>query len=316
MTVDVQAHFMPEAHREVLAAHAARAPELAALLRPVLGAPPDAKLRRLDATRIAEMDAAGVGVQVLSLPPPGVSVGEPDERAALATLVNDALLAAAADHPGRFLVLATLPLPAVDASLAELDRLSGLPLARGVLVDASTAQWSLDEPRFEPVHRRIAELGWPLFLHPPLERLPAAYADWGLAHSVATMVATTLSALRLILSGTLDRVPELTVVVPHLGGTIPYLSQRITDLNGRGEAQHDLEHYLRHRLLYDSCSFHHPALGCAIETVGAERIMLGSDYPFRGPLEVCVSDIETAGLPDAERRAILSETAERWFGTA
>jgi aminocarboxymuconate-semialdehyde decarboxylase len=314
VAVDVQAHFMPDAHREVLADHAARSPELTALTRPVLDAPPSSKLRRLDEARIAEMDAAGVRVQVLSLPPPGVNVGDRRERAAVAELVNDALLAAAGARPDRFLVLASLPLPFLEESLGELERLSALPLVRGVLVDATTTQWRLDDPAFDPLHRRLGELGWPLFLHPPMEPLPSAYADWALAHSVATMVATTLTALRLILSGTLDRAPELAVVVPHLGGTIPYLSQRISDLSGRGAAQHELEHYLRRRLLYDSCSFHLPALRCAIETVGAERIMLGSDYPFRGPLEACVNDIDAAGLPEAERRAILGGTAQRWFG--
>jgi len=137
-------------------------------------------------------------------------------------------------------VLGSLPLPFAGESLAEPERLALLPRVQGVLVDASTSGWMIDERRFEPLHRRLAELGWPLFLHPPLESRPPVYLASGFAHSVATVIATTLSAPRLILSGMLDRVPALDVVLPHLGGTIPYLRQWVADLNGRGEARHEL----------------------------------------------------------------------------
>jgi aminocarboxymuconate-semialdehyde decarboxylase len=105
------------------------------------------------------------------------------------------------------------------------------------------------------------------------------------------------------------RVPTLLVS----GGLSPYLTQRVVDINGKGDAEHDLVHYLRNRIWTDTCNYWHPALRCAIETFGGDRIMLGSDFPIRGPVAVVVNDILSAGLDDATRDAILGGTAQRWF---
>jgi aminocarboxymuconate-semialdehyde decarboxylase len=99
-----------------------------------------------------------------------------------------------------------------------------------------------------------------------------------------------------MLSGMLDRVPDLTLIIPHLGGVLPYLAQRLIDQSGRGDADHDLLYYLRRRIYLDTCSFHEPALVCAQDTVGTERIVIGSDYPFRGPITRCMDDIATLRL--------------------
>jgi aminocarboxymuconate-semialdehyde decarboxylase len=115
-----------------------------------------------------------------------------------------------------------------------------------------------------------------------------------------------------VLSGLLDRFQSLDVVIPHLGGVIPYLSQRLAE-QVAGQAEHEFTHYLTNRLYYDNCSYHAPALRCAVETVGAERIMLGSDYPFRGALRRCVDDVVAADLDDEAKRAMLGGTAGRWF---
>jgi aminocarboxymuconate-semialdehyde decarboxylase len=251
---------------------------------------------------------------VISLLPPALAFGTAQEAAALAREANDGLVEAAGRYPGRFLVLASLPMPHVEEALAELERVAAEPLVRGIQVISQTTDWTPDDARFEPTYRRIAELGLPAVLHPPLEPTPSIYDGWGLGSSIATMISTTLGGLRLVFSGMLDRVPGLDLVIPHLGGTIPYLTRRIMDLNGRGDAEHDLLHYLRNRIFYDSCSYQPEALRCAVDTVGGDRIMLASDYPFRGDLSVCVEDIATADLPEATRAAILGGTAERWFG--
>jgi aminocarboxymuconate-semialdehyde decarboxylase len=143
----------------------------------------------------------------------------------------------------------------------------------------------------------------------------SALDDFALAPAFETMLWTSLVGLRLALSGTLDRFPKLDVVVPHLGGVIPYLTQRLVDQTV-GNAEHDLTHYLTRRLYYDNCSYHAPALRCAADTVGAERIMLGSDYPFRGELRRCVDDVSRSDFGDAQKRAMLGGTAARWFDPA
>ena len=312
-STDVQGHYMPDAHWRALAAEAARNPDFERFAGVLAGADPTSKVRRIDDARIAEMDAARLDVMVISLLPPAVTFGTATEAATLAREANDGLVEAAARYPGRFLVLASLPMPHVEESLAELERIASEPLVRGIQVIAQTGGWTPDEPRFEPLYRRMAELGLPALLHPSLEPLPPVFDKWGLGSSIGTMMSTTLIGLRLVFSGMLDRVPDLELVIPHLGGTIPYLVRRVSDLNGRGGAEYDLSHYLRSRIWYDSCSFQPEALRCAVETVGGDRIMLASDYPFRGDLGVHVDDIEQSDLPEPVRTAILGGTAERWF---
>jgi aminocarboxymuconate-semialdehyde decarboxylase len=312
-SIDVQGHYLPESHRLALLAESERDPAFGAMATIVAGAPADSKIRRLDDARIAEMDAAGLDVMVISLLPPAASFGTAATAAAVARDGNDELVDVARRYPGRFLTLASLPMPHVEESLAELERIAGEPLVRGVQIMAKTVGWTTDEARFEPIYRRIAELGLPALLHPPLEQLPSAYDGWGLGSSFGTMMSTTLNGLRLVFSGMLDRVPDLDVLVPHLGGTIPYLVRRVTDLNGQGDAEQPLVHYLRNRFTYDSCSYQPEALRLAVDTLGGDRIMLASDYPFRGDLAVAVDDITGSDLPSAAREAILGGTAARWF---
>jgi aminocarboxymuconate-semialdehyde decarboxylase len=315
-SVDIQGHYLPDSHLRALLAESARNPDFGRLAGVVSGADESSKVRRMDDSRIEDMDAARLDVMVISLLPPAASFGTAKEAAALAREANDEMVEAAGRYPERFLTLASLPMPYVEESLAELERIASEPLVRGVQVMAKLMDWQPDDARFEPLYRRIAELGLPAVLHPPLEPLPDAFDGWGLGSSIGTMLSTTLAGLRLVFSGMLDRVPDLEVVIPHLGGTIPYLTRRVLDLNGQGDAEQPLVHYLRNRFYYDSCSYQPEALQCAVDTVGGDRIMIASDYPFRGELGICIEDIENADLPEATRQAILGGTAERWFGAA
>jgi aminocarboxymuconate-semialdehyde decarboxylase len=312
--VDVQAHFLPAAYIRALQAEAARDAAFGRIAAPLLAASPSATIRRADDSRISDLDEAGLDVQVLSLVPPGATVGTAAVAATTAREVNDELIAAAEASGGRFQVLATLPLPHVEEAVAELERVGRDPAVRGVSLPTPTGPWTLDEPRFDPVYHRLAELGKLLVLHPALEELPALYEDWALSASIAPVVSSTIGALRLVLSGTLDRVPELQVLVPHLGGTLPFLLERIASRSGRGDAEHDVGHYFRERMYLDSCSFHPPALRCSLDTFGTGRIFLGSDYPPLARLEEAIADIEESGLSRETRDAILGGNALRWFG--
>jgi aminocarboxymuconate-semialdehyde decarboxylase len=311
-TVDLQGHYMPDAYFDELTERGKTQPGIAAMLASMSHLDPEQKIRRLD-ERMPGMDEAGLDVMVLSLTPPGAALVPKERASALAAALNDGLCEGADSYPGRFLVLASLPFPHVEECVAELERLAPNLLVRGALIDTHTTGFTIDEPQFEPVYRKLAELRMPAVLHPAFDPDPA-WLSWGIVGSLGAMVSTSLTGLRIILSGLLDRVPELDLVIPHLGGTIPYLTQRVMDLNGRGAAEHDLLHYLRTRIWTDSCSYWHPALHCALETFGPDRIMLGSDYPIRGPVSVMIDDIRTAGLDDGTRDAILSGTAQRWFG--
>jgi aminocarboxymuconate-semialdehyde decarboxylase len=259
------------------------------------------------------MDDCGVDLSVLSLPPPAAAFGPIDVARRVATEANDALLAAATVHAPRFTVLISMPLPDVDASLREIDRLADHPLVQGVSALTTAESWTLDEARFEPIWARLADLRLPLVLHPAFDCRPEPFAQWNLGGSLHAVMSSSVGAARLVLSGMLDRVPQLDVIVPHLGGTLPYLAQRFVDM-GNGDAAHDLAHYLRHRLYVDTCSYHPPAFRCAVDTCGADRMVLGTDYPFRGSLRRAVDDVIAHAPTPAARAAILGGTATKWFG--
>jgi aminocarboxymuconate-semialdehyde decarboxylase len=272
---------------------------------------PDAPLVALD-RRIEEMDAAGVDVSVIALPPPAATFGDPHTAQRVAAEANDAMLAEAGRHPGRVSVLLALPLPHVDACLAEIDRLAAEPLSQGLSALTTNEAWTLDEARFEPIWARCAELGWPLVLHPAFDCRPVRFTNWNLGGSLHAVTSSSLGSARLVMSGMLDRVPDLDVVIPHLGGTLPYLAQRFVDM-GKGDAEHDMLHYLQHRLYVDTCSYHPPAFDCAVSTCGVDRVVMGTDYPFRGSLQRAVDDIVANAPDERARAAMLGGTASRWF---
>jgi aminocarboxymuconate-semialdehyde decarboxylase len=312
--IDTHNHLMPAVHRDAVVELLQRQPELvrdyAGMLATAERA--DAPLVALDG-RLKEMDESGVDVCVLSLPPPAATFGPPQVARRVAALANDALLTEAARHADRFTVLISLPLPDVDASVAELDRLLDDPLVRGVSALTNAESWTLDESRFDPIWDRLADAQLPLVLHPAFDCRPAPFTQWTLGGSLHAVMSSSLGAARLVMSGALDRAPALDVIVPHLGGTLPYLAQRFADM-GKGDAQHDLAHYLRHRLYVDTCSYHPPAFRCVVDTCGAERMVLGTDYPFRGSLQRAVDDVVAHAPSPAAQAAILGGTASKWFG--
>ena len=310
--IDVHSHLIPNAYWSAITERVDADAAFASLARRNNLVPQSVSgpMRMVDA-RLEEMDAAAVDISVLSLPPPGAAMRPGDGE--LVRRINDELAAIAETSPQRLRVLCALPLPDVEASLRELDRLEKHELVRGVGVTTTVADWHLDDPELDPIYQRMAERDLPLFTHPALEPLPAAYDDFALTASLSAVVSSTLGVLRLVYSGTLDRAPGLTVIMPHLGGVIPYLMQRLIDLGGEQQAAHPLDHYLRERLLLDTCSYHPPAFRCALETAGADRLVLGTDYPFRGTLRRAVADVRSQMLAPSEEAAVLGGTVARWF---
>ena len=295
---DIHYHFVPPGVRRLVEARAAADPD-ARFFKALFDLYPD--LVRPSAER--ELTAAS-GRAVISLPTavgPGVSgLGD---SADLVRTCNDEMIAAVAAEDAYESTMITLAWSDPRAAVAEIERVGADPAVSGVILHVGLEQAQLiDDRDLEPVYRAMAERGLTLFLHPVQEVPPHGMADWLLFNAIGSPMATTLAAARLMLSGMLDRVPDLTLVVPHLGGTLPYLAQRLADQSGTGDAAHDVPHYLRTRTYLDTCSFHPPALECALGTVGADRLVLGSDFPFRGPVSRAVQDVESGlGVGDAQR---------------
>jgi predicted TIM-barrel fold metal-dependent hydrolase len=310
--IDVHSHYIPPAYWSAVQDRVAVEPSFATLARNnnLVPQPADGPMRTL-AGRIGELDDAGVDIAVLSLPPPGAAIRY--GAAELVRCINDELIEAAGQFPDRLRVLCALPLPDVPAALVELGRLSAQELVRGVAVTTNAQHWRLDDPAFDAVYERMTTLGLPLLAHPALEPLPDTYADFALTATVSAVVSSTVGILRMIYGGTFDRVGDLTVIVPHLGGTIPYLMQRLADLGRDQQARHPVSHYLARNLILDTCSYYPPAFRCALETVGSTRLALGTDYPFRGSPGRAVADVRAHQLDAAAEAAILGGNVARWF---
>lgn len=314
LVIDTQHHWFGPRYRAALAAEAAANPGFERPNALFLQLGDDHPSARLD-DRVGTMDDSGVDIAVLSVAPPAAVFRDAGSAAEAITIANDEIGRACDQAPDRFVALGLLPLPHIEESVTELDRLTAQPAIRGILVGVDALAHAPDKLDLDPVLDRMVEAGYVLVIHPAgHESGPNdALDDFGLAPSFETMIWTSLVGLRFVLSGLLDRYPTLDVVIPHLGGVLPYVTQRLLEQT-TGNAQHDLTHYLSQRLYYDNCSYHRPALRCAVDTVGAGRIMLGSDFPFRGKLRRCVDDVlEPEFLSDDERRAILGGTAARWF---
>lgn len=255
-----------------------------------------------------ELAAAG-GKAVVSLPwpvPPGTNI---DKTAAAVRLCNDELLTAVDEHAEYSGAMITVDLTDPAAAVAEVGRVVEAPALAGVMIYVSPTT-RLDNHRLSEFYAELSARQLLLFLHPALEPPLDGATDWNLNASLSPPIVTSIAAARMMLSGTLDEHPGLDLVIPHLGGVLPYLAQRLIDQSDRGAARHDIPTYLRNRTYLDTCSFHQPALRCALDTVGPSRLVLGSDYPFRGPVERALADVRDSGFDEAIQELVLSRNAE------
>ncbi|HLG69894.1 MAG TPA: amidohydrolase family protein [Chloroflexota bacterium] len=240
----------------------------------------------------------------------------PDKGAAWSRLFNQELAAAAAQRPERFRTLASLPMQDGARAAEELELAVKELGMKGAMIGTNIAGRNLDEPAFEPVWRKAVELGVPIVLHPyntvPTERLGSYYFSNLLGNPFDTLIA----AASLIFGGVCDRFPELKIVLLHGGGHLPYQAGRLNHgWKCRPEStlpqQPPLE-YLRW-FRYDTIVHWPNALRYLLDTVGSDRVMLGSDDPFdMGDMEpqVIVAECGCAGH-DAER--VIGDNAAELF---
>lgn len=265
--------------------------------------------------RIAGMDRQGVDVHALSLTAPMVYWASPGFGLALAQAYNDAAAAAHARYPGRFVGLAMVPMQAPELAVKELERAAALPGMRGLYMATNVNGADLDEKRFWDVYAKAEELGWTVFLHPldtiGRERTTRYY----LKNLVGNPYDTGVAAAHLIFGGVLDAFPKLEFNLPHAGGTFPWLIGR-WDHGTR--VRPELKHmprlpseYLR-RFTYDTIGHNDQINLDLVQLVGADRVVLGSDYCFDMGLTDPVGTVERLdGLSQADRNRILGLTAAR-----
>jgi aminocarboxymuconate-semialdehyde decarboxylase len=269
--------------------------------------------------RLAEMDATGIDVQVLS-PTPGQYYywAEPELGRAAARLVNDGIAEMAGQRPERFAALGTIPLQEPRLAVEELRRCVRELGMRGVEIDTNVAGTELSAPELRPFWSAAEELGAFVFMHPlgftHGDRLSKHY----LANIIGNPLESAIAVAHLIFEGVLDDHPRLTICVAHGGGYLPAYSGRMAhafrerpDCRGCRESP---DTYLN-RLYYDTVVYDSRQLHALIERYGSDHVLLGTDWPYDmrelDPLGL-IDAVEN--LTDAARANICGGNAERLLG--
>ncbi len=261
----------------------------------------------------------GLDRQVLSFTTPGTHVEEPGRAVALARLVNDAFARVVDARRDRFSALATLPLNDPAASVDELTRAVRVLRLPGAMLFSNVNGVPLADPRYRPLYERADELGAVLHIHPTNPASVEGMTDYWLMPLVGFLFDTTLAAAHLVFSGVPARYPNITWVLGHLGGAIPYLAERLDrGFEAFPECRAHLDEppsgYLK-RFYYDTVNFNPAALRLAVEFAGADHLLAGSDYPHRiGSVPSMTRSIVSLGLSHDDEARILGGNAERLLG--
>ena len=278
------------------------------------------------AKRIAEMDAAGIDMQVLSLNYPGVEQLEAVEAISAAREANDFLTEAVKNNPMRFAGLAALPTAAPDKAAEELDRMARQQGFKGAIINGHSRGRCLDDKFFWPILECAELLNVPIYLHPTMPQKSIIEALYGGFSPITTFlfagpawgwhIETAVHVVRIILGGVFDRYPKLQIVIGHLGEGLPFMLPRLHN-NLPMEAtklSRPISAYLRENVHYTFGSFNFPAafLDLLLE-VGVERIMFSADYPY-GSMAEARAFLEQLPVSTADRERIAHSNAERLFG--
>ena len=261
--------------------------------------------------RLEDMDQAGFDMQILTLSIPSVDIFPPEVGENLARVINDEIATICSDRPDHFMALATLPLIDPDRTIKELERCVDELKFNGACMGTNINGMGLDNELLYPFYERMSEYDLPIHIHPRAPSDKESYRDYRLGPMIGFEVELCIAVVRLVMGGVMDRFPNLKLIIAHLGGAIPYLAERVENCyEAYPECQENIsgpaKDYLK-RLYYDTVSFFEPALMCAYSFLGAEQLILGSDYPHViGDIREAVTSIENLDIPQADKEMIYS----------
>ncbi|RBP02198.1 aminocarboxymuconate-semialdehyde decarboxylase [Roseiarcus fermentans] len=277
------------------------------------------------AARIVDLDKAGMDTQIMSKTVPGPELLERAEGVYWMKRINDAHAEAVQKYPHRLYAYAALAYQDVDESLKELERCIKDLKVRGIQMFSNVQGTPMHEPQFEPIFQMAAEHNLPILMHPTvpltasiLDKMKIPYQLYGYTFD------TTMAVISLIFHGVFSRHKNLKVIHAHLGGMAPYLVRRLRD-SWKGYSKEwglELDEYpddIYKRQVYpDTTSFYLPAMKCCLEWVGAEHMMIGTDYAHRvGDPEGAIKSIldlgDQAKLSRDQIDLILGKNAEKLF---
>jgi aminocarboxymuconate-semialdehyde decarboxylase len=298
-TIDVHAHVI--------------VPEATALMG--INTPPT-NASVMQPARLERMDEWGTDMQALSINPNWYGL-ERDLAARVIQVQNEALAKLCAASPERFVAFASVALQFPDLAAEQLETAITKYNLRGAAIGGHVNDDELSSPKFDPFWKKAEELGCLIFIHPQgvpeLDR--RLKGKGGLNNVIGNPLETTIALSHLIFDGTLDRFPNLKICGAHGGGYLPSYAARsdygcVRFPNECTALKKKPTEYLR-QLYYDSMVFTPEGLRHLVAECGASQIMIGTDYPFPWSTTTVDHVLNTPGLSDADKRAILGENAAR-----
>jgi predicted TIM-barrel fold metal-dependent hydrolase len=313
MRLDVHAHYFSSAYLDLLERSGMRKDITEPGRRTMMPSRSADFSERFDA-----MQKAGVQKQILSCS--GVAPYHADEHTAVecARFINDEYAALTTEFPDRFAAYTILPQPHVDASLRELARGLDELGTVGVTMVTSILGRSLADPLWDPIYEELNRREAVLFIHPAgLACDSPMLVQTGLTWPLGAPFEDTVCALELMQSGFLTRFPKIKTILPHLGGTLPFLTQRLDHMAGRFMPGKGVPRELARRFWYDTVNGYVPSLKLAIESFGIDRLLFGTDWPFwKGEAHQLAADyLAQAGLSAADIARIDSANARAIFAS-
>ena len=266
--------------------------------------------------RAQVLEKAGVNKQIITFTTPGTHIESPQRAVELAQMVNDSFARIARERSDRFAALATLPLNDPEASVTELDRVFNKLGFKGVMMFSNVNGTALSDERFWPLYEKADELKAVFYIHPSFPVGVEAMTDYWLMPLIGFTFDTTLAAAKLVFSGVVEKFPNITWVLGHLGGAIPYLAERLDrGYHAFKECRENItrppSEYLK-EFYYDTVNFDINALQLAIDFAGTDHLVAGSDYPHQiGSLELMKDSISQLQISPKEKAGIYGENAAR-----
>jgi aminocarboxymuconate-semialdehyde decarboxylase len=233
-----------------------------------------------------------------------------------ALMWNEEMAGAQKKHPGRLWASAAVPLQDTKVAIEVVDDAVNRLGLMGVNLPGSVGEDArIDAERLQPFYAHCEKLGLPLFLHPTdvifQDMLSDGY-DGALHLSLGRVIEVSTAAMRLILSGTMERHPNLKIVMSHTGGALPYQSGRMDKNSKAAKLPRDPSVYLK-RMVTDTVSPHSAGMKFAIDYYGVDNILYGTDYPCWDPA-ICLKLFTEIGLSAADQDKIFSKNARRILG--
>jgi aminocarboxymuconate-semialdehyde decarboxylase len=322
-SIDIHTHYFPEPFLKLIGDNAAaygiawkdtpNGPQF--LVGHVSTGPVGKRFVDLD-MRLAAMDEQKLEAHAMSLSQPLIYWAKDDLAQRLTESYNDGLARAHEKHPSRLYGLATLPMQSPELSVKEVARAAKLPGMKGYYISTNVNGKNLSDASFFPVYEAIEATGMPLFIHPVHVLAPERLEQYYLTNLLGNPYESGIAAAHLIFGGVMDRFQRLEVVLPHAGGAFPWLVWRLQ----RGwEKRQDLKHlklqgpaaYLR-RFHYDTVGYSDHVIDYLVRVVGADRILMGSDYCFPIAYEQPVELVENnPTLDGSAKEAVICGNARK-----